>query len=148
MKKFSALIFAMLFLLGCGEMDTTAGKLHLDRDVCERCKMIISEKNHALEVINKSERKRYYFDDIGCLALWVRDNKISWIPEAIIYVGEFNTGEWIDAKSALWVEGHTTPMAFGYAAYAQQKRESIASTGKKIYSFEQVMEKIAQEKGY
>lgn len=149
MRRFSywaAILAAWFLLAGCQEMDTSAGKLRFDRDICERCKMIISDRNHALEVVYPKERRRYYFDDVGCLALWVRDNQISWLSEALIYVTDSSNGRWIEARSAAWVEGYITPMAFGYAAFAPEKKEMLEAQGKHIYQFSEVMETIQKEK--
>jgi copper chaperone NosL len=119
MKKFSllALIFA-LFLIGCdSKIDLSPKEIKWDREICERCKMIISDRFYAAQVINPQNGKRYYYDDIGCTILWFDEAKITWEKEAVIYVTDASSGKWINAKEAYWTYGKVTPMDFGFSAY-------------------------------
>ena len=71
-KEFKNLLFLvftslLLLLSGCKEKDSTApGKIHWDRDMCERCKMAVSDRKFATEIVDPKTKKHYYFDDIGC----------------------------------------------------------------------------------
>lgn len=116
-KKMLILLFLPLLFVACGEIDTSPKDIKWDRDICERCKMIISVRNYAAQVINPQNGKHYYFDDIGCTVLWFDEDNIEWEEQAIIYVTDAKSGEWIDAKSAHWTYGAITPMDFGFSAY-------------------------------
>ena len=72
--------------------------MKFDREVCERCKMIISDRNYVVQVVNPQDGKSYYHDDIGCAILWFEESEISWKNEVTIYVADVNSGKWIDAK--------------------------------------------------
>lgn len=101
MKKFNFLVFIVLglFFTACNsEVNTKPKEVKFDREVCERCKMIISDRNYAVQVVNPQDGKSYYHDDIGCAILWFEESEISWKNEAIIYVADANSGKWIDAK--------------------------------------------------
>lgn len=103
MKKFNFLVFIVLglFFTACNsEVNTKPKEVKFDREVCERCKMIISDRNYAVQVVNPQDGKSYYHDDIGCAILWFEESEISWKNEAIIYVADANSGKWIDAKKA------------------------------------------------
>lgn len=123
MKNFSLLAFIFaLFFMGCDtKIDLSSKDVKWDREICERCKMIMSDRLYAAQVVNPKDGKRYYYDDIGCTILWFDEEKIPWEDQAIIYVTDAKTGEWIDAKKAFWVFGKVTPMDFGFAAYKEQQ---------------------------
>jgi len=132
------LVIGLLFINGCEKKDFTKepAKLHWDRDMCERCKMAISERKYAVEGITK-DNKVYKFDDIGCLILWqklehpeIRFTKI-WITDA-------KTGKWIDAKTAKYSVINLTPMAYGFGAYKPGTEPKV----KEIIDFEEVKRRV------
>ncbi len=110
-----------LFFTGC-EKKKVGGveKIHWDRDMCERCKMAISERNFAFEIVNPKSGKTYKFDDIGCAILWMDEEKITWKDKAILWITDAKTGKWIDARKALYTDDSITPMAYGLAAYTKE----------------------------
>lgn len=139
MKKFSfLLIFVLgLFFTACDStLDTGVKELKFDREVCERCKMIISDRNYAVQIVNKVDGKRYYYDDIGCAILWFKENQLAWEEDAVIYVTDAKTGKWIDAKKAFWTYGAVTPMNFGFSAFEEKQ------TNAENYDYSYVKEKI------
>jgi nitrous oxide reductase accessory protein NosL len=139
MRKFSFLLILLLALLGCEKKEIGAvEKVHWDRDMCERCKMAISERKYAFEIINPKSGKAYKFDDIGCGILWLEEEKIPWRDSAIMWVTDAKTGEWIDAKKAYYTDDSITPMAYGFGAYSQKTKPK----NKKLYDFNYVKKKI------
>lgn len=142
MKKFSFLIIMVLslFFTACdSKIDTSSKDIKWDREVCERCKMVISDRNYAAQVVNPNDGKRYYFDDIGCTILWFKELNISWENEAIIYVTDTKDGKWLDAKKASWTYGAITPMDFGFSAY--EKSQDGVDNFNFLYVKEQVLKK-------
>lgn len=118
MKYFKFFLLLVMFV-GCdGKLDLTPKKIKWDRDICERCKMIVSDRNYAAQVIDPSNGKTYKFDDIGCAVLWFKDQNVSWKNEAVIYVVDVDTKEWIDARKAFWSNFNVTPMSYGFAAHS------------------------------
>ena len=142
MKRFSlSVIFLTLFMTFSGCEKKPAGgvaKMHWDRDMCERCKMAISERKYAVEMIDLKTDKTYKFDDIGCAMLWLEEEKIPWADSAKIWITDAKTGEWIDAKTALYTDDSITPMAFGFAAYTKKD----APKGHKFHDLEYVKKMI------
>lgn len=121
--KYFKFLFFLLFFIGCdGKIDISAKKVNFDRDICERCKMIVSDRSYAAQIINPSNGKVYKFDDIGCAILWLKEQNISWKNEAIIYVIDIDTGNWIDAKKAIWSDFNITPMSYGFAAHSNKEK--------------------------
>lgn len=117
MKKFSFLLIFTLFFIGCNEIDTNPKEVKFDREVCDRCKMIISVRNYAAQTINPETGKRYYWDDIGCAVIWFDENEIDWEDKAITYVKDVDTSKWLNVKDAYWTYGALTPMDYGWSAH-------------------------------
>jgi len=90
--------------------------IHYGQDICERCKMIISEERFSSQMILKNGEV-YNFDDIGGMITYVSENKIN--PETtIIYVKDFNTKKWLTSDEAVFIslENINSPMNFGLIA--------------------------------
>jgi len=126
MKRFSALLlWALLLAVGLGgcskkSYDNEAAKMHWDRDMCERCKMAVSERKFAVQAIDPKTHKVYKFDDIGCAVLWFDEERIPWKDQAKIWITDAKTGEWIDARTAKYTDDSITPMAYGFAAFSDK----------------------------
>jgi nitrous oxide reductase accessory protein NosL len=100
--------------------------------------MAISERKYAVQIINKKNGKVYKFDDIGCAVLWMDEEKVPWSNNAIIWITDAKTGEWIDAKEAFYTDDSITPMAFGFAAYSKK----TVPKGHQLHNFEYVKKMI------
>jgi len=126
--------------LGCQEkVEQGASKIHWDRDMCDRCVMVISDRKHTVQLKDPTTDKVYKFDDIGCMAIWFRDENIAFKDSAAIWITDAVTGEWIDAKAAFYTTGNLTPMAFGFSAY--KSKESIKDANE-IISYDEVLKRI------
>jgi len=138
------LFFSLLLLInfnGCEkkEISTKLHEVHWDRDMCERCKMVVSDRHHALQVINPANGRSYMFDDIGCLVLWFDDEKIDWAPKAKIWITDITTGKWINARTALYDTHNITPMAYGFGAH---ENNSTIKAGEEIVNFAEMSKRI------
>jgi len=145
MKRFSLywLLLPLFFLYfgGCEKKPVgEAQKMHWDRDMCERCKMAISERKYAVQIIDPKTGRNYKFDDIGCAVLWMDEEQIPWREKAIIWITDAKTGKWIDARKAKFVEGSITPMAFGFSAYS----EKTLPPQSKVINLKEVSERIRE----
>jgi len=142
MKRFSFLFFTLFFLFGFSGCEKKpigeVAQMHWDRDMCERCKMAISERKFAAQIIDPKTGKVYKFDEIGCAVLWMDETRIPWKNQAIIWINDAKTGEWIDARKAKYTYGAITPMAFGFAAYTKE----TLPQGKETFDYSQVAKKI------
>jgi nitrous oxide reductase accessory protein NosL len=144
MSVVKTLFFTVLLLLsfnGCEkkQITTELREVHWDRDMCERCKMVTSDRHHAVQVIDPKTGKSYMFDDIGCALLWFEDEKISWKDQAKVWITDVDTGKWIDARTAFYDAGNVTPMAYGFAAHA--KKEGIKE-GKEVLSYDALLKQV------
>ncbi len=141
MKRFSFLFFSLvltLFFIGCEKKDYTKepAKLHWDRDMCERCKMAISERKFAVEAVDE-KGKVYKFDDIGCLVLWQKLEHPE-IKFKKIWITDAKSGKWIDAEKAEYTVDSITPMGYGFAAH----EKGTAPKGKEIIDFGEVKKRV------
>ena len=116
-----ALLTALLLLLlsGCGDPGTGPVEVKWDRDACERCRMVLSDRYHSAQVrySPRDQRSRVYkFDDIGCAVIWLQGKSWKDDPTTEIWVNDHRTGEWIDARKATYIKGHRTSMEYGLGA--------------------------------
>jgi nitrous oxide reductase accessory protein NosL len=137
-------ILSILFILfstnGCQKKDPNSpDKMHWDRDMCERCKMVVSERKYAVEAKDKNG-KSYKFDDIGCLVLWLDEEHPELKGKLKIWITDAKSGKWIDAKSAIYTDDAITPMAYGISAFTKD----TFPKGKKPLTFKEACEKIRQ----
>ncbi|WP_200763994.1 nitrous oxide reductase accessory protein NosL [Nitrosophilus alvini] len=144
MRKFSSWLFITSLLLiaisGCEKKDFTKEPaiVHWDRDMCERCKMAVSERKYAAQVVNPKTGKAYNFDDIGCVILWFKEENIPWQKDAKIWVKDCKSGEWIDAKSAKYTTDNITPMGYGFGAH----KPGTEPKNKETIDFEEMKKRV------
>jgi len=79
------------------------------KEPCAYCKMLVSDKRYAAQVIDENGEHRF-FDDIGCMVLWMDARK----PAALAWAREPASGAWLDARTARYAQGARTPMDFGF----------------------------------
>lgn len=89
--------------------------------ICAECGMIISQPKYASSFAYAESEGRYKslaFDDIGDMITYMRKH-----PELIpvgVWVHDYETEEWIEAQSAIYVKSDAirSPMGFGVVAFA------------------------------
>ncbi|HIP53731.1 MAG TPA: hypothetical protein EYH03_06960, partial [Chromatiales bacterium] len=130
----------LLFLGACSaDPGTGPVDVHWDRDICERCRMVLSDRHYAAEVRVFPEGKRskvYYFDDIGCAVIWLQDKPWKDDPKTQIWVTDHRTGNWIDARTATYVTGKVTPMEYGLGAQSDPAPDGLTFEQAKQHIFE------------
>jgi copper chaperone NosL len=139
LKLFLSMLIIFSFL-GCDKkVETGPAKINWDRDMCDRCVMVLSDRKNSVQLKDKTINKVYKFDDIGCMVLWFDEEKIAFKDIAEIWITDALTGEWINAREAFYTAQNVTPMAFGFSAY---KLKESAKTGEEILTYEDVLKKI------
>ena len=134
------LFLILLSLTACEERSQTAvTKVHWDRDMCARCVMVVSDRGNTTQVRNPENGKTYMFDDIGCMILWFKDEKTTWKEEAIIWITDVQTKEWIDARKAFYTTENITPMAYGFSAH---KDKNSSKMYQELIGFEEVTRRV------
>lgn len=113
-------VLVAIVLAACsGDPGTGPVEVKWDRDTCERCRMVLSDRLHAAQVRGgpAGEKTRVYkFDDIGGAILWLQERAWRDDPRTEIWVNDRRDGRWLDAYQAVYLPGQITPMDFGFGA--------------------------------
>ena len=143
MKRFSPLalggmLAAFLALLSAcsGDPGTGPTDVKWDRDACERCRMVLSDRHYAAQVRFFPPRKRskvFDFDDIGCAMLWLEDQPWKDDPKTEIWVKDYRSGDWLDARTATYLKNRITPMEYGLGAQQPSATEGMDYGQAKAY---------------
>jgi copper chaperone NosL len=97
------------------------------QDMCDYCKMAISEKRYAAEVID-NEGRAFKFDDISCLANFTNGRKNT-TKVVAHFVMDFDERQWIKAEDAYYVRSTelTTPMNGNIIAFRSESQARQAA---------------------
>jgi len=127
--SFSLYAILILILSACsGEPETGPVEVKWDQDNCERCRMMLSDRNFAAQIryFPKAKRSRVVkFDDIGCAVLWIKDQQWNNDPKTQIWVADHNSGEWIDARKATYLRKNNSPMGYDLGAQAEADPDGL-----------------------
>lgn len=101
-----AVIASALLVTACTRTDAAAEPVW-GKEPCAHCRMLVSDKRYAAQVVDEAGDHRF-FDDIGCMVLWMDGHKHerAWVRA--------ESGAWLDARPAHYVQGARTPMDFGF----------------------------------
>lgn len=80
------------------------------------CNMTIKDIKYSAQVILPNH-DTLFFDDIGCLVLWLQEQKQK--NEMILWV--YAEDKYIDARKAWYSLNEFTPMRYGFGAYSIKK---------------------------
>lgn len=132
---------SVLLTLAACTGDPGSGPLDVkwDRQSCERCRMVLSDRQHSAQVrIPQAEgRSRVlFFDDIGCAVVWLEDKPFRDDPRTEVWVTDWQGGGWIDARTAHYLQGQVTPMEYGLGAQSQPSPGSLDWAAAKGHIFE------------
>ncbi len=119
-------LICLLFLIANCQKQSIAPVAIAPEDMCSYCKMAISEKQYAAELID-SEGQAFKFDDIGCMANFVKNKKDTKV--VAYFVMDFNERQWIKAEDAFLVRSSElhTPMNGGIIAFKDQSKAKEAA---------------------
>ncbi len=125
--------FVLLFLVASGcldEPETGPAQVKWDRDVCELCKMALSDARFAAQVRGGPKHKVYNFDDIGCAVNWLNDQPWAAEKTVEIWVTEEASSTrksvtWLDARKAWYVPGRMSPMGYNLSATASKTDQAL-----------------------
>jgi copper chaperone NosL len=80
---------------------------------CAHCAMLVGDRAHAAQASSGGDR--FYFDDVGCLVLWLEERGSGGAPRHV-WVRDSEAPRWLEARHARYAAGAKTPMDFGFEA--------------------------------
>ncbi len=89
---------------------------------CVKCTMQLESKLHSAQAIMPDGRV-YFFDDPGCMALWIKDQNNKAKIKLWVYTDD--TKRYIDARKACYKLGDKTPMNYGFGAYEKRTKGCV-----------------------
>ena len=130
-----ALLLTTLLLASLAGCDSDPGtgpaSVKWDRDACERCRMVLSDRHFAAQIrvppdVLGKRGKVLRFDDIGCAVLWLDQQPWKDHPGIEIWVNDHRDGTWIDARAAHYVAVKNTPMEYGLGAQKDPAPDALS----------------------
>ncbi len=121
MKTLKSLLFGagLLAVASCSEKGPQ--EIAVGKDQCDNCKMTITEPKYATQLLTEKGRI-YKFDDIACLTDYESSNTDA-AANATVYVADFPTGKFFDAKTATLIKGGDIKSPMGGNTQAFQNKE-------------------------
>jgi len=89
----------------------------LDHYQDTRCGMLLEQVQDTAQAVAPDGRT-WFFDDVGCLALWYGDNP-RW-EDMVLWVRTRDTDRWLDGHAAWYSRTAETVMRYGVAAYENE----------------------------
>ncbi len=86
------------------------------------CNMTIEDITYSAQVVLQNE-DTLFFDDIGCLVLWLKDQKKK--DKIVLWVWTKDENRYIDARQAWYSLTDRTPMHYGFGAYKTKQNNYI-----------------------
>ena len=122
-------IAALLAACGRSTMPEGMAEIKWDRDTCVRCKMVLSDRRFAAQVRGGPKDENFKFDDIGCVAFWLKAQPWGNDAAARIWVADAgsrgNEVQWLDARRAWYLGGKSSPMGYNFGAVAAAQPGSL-----------------------
>jgi hypothetical protein len=136
-----ALGWVTLLAACSGDSGSGAVEVKWDRVTCERCRMVLSDRQHSAQVrISRPDGRSevLFFDDIGCAVIWLegRSPELRESPSTEVWVTDWRNGDWIDARAATYVPGQVTPMEYGLGAQLEPREGGMDFPRAKEHIFE------------
>ena len=105
-------------LSACGKAELPDGLVEIkwDRDTCARCNMVIGDPRFAAQLRGGPKQQNWKFDDIGCVAVWLKAQPWGDETATKIWVMDSTNGrDWLDARAAHYSGGRISPMGYNFA---------------------------------
>ncbi len=121
LKKLNLFISAATFVLlvACGHSGPE--KININKDDCDNCKMSISDKRFACELVTEKGRA-YKFDDLACMMSYKNDNKDK-MSNAHFYINNYLLpNDLLLSDKLTFVKGEniSSPMGGNVAAFTNK----------------------------
>jgi len=88
------------------------------------CNMTIEDTTYSAQVVLQNN-DTLFFDDIGCLVLWLEDQKNTQKEKIVLWVWAKDENKYINARDAWYSLTDHTPMHYGFGAYKIKQNNYI-----------------------
>lgn len=113
----ATLLAALIMLLAAcsGSSEHPPVDIDPETDICAKCNMHVPNDMFGVEYITVSGDVKK-FDDLGCMVNYMKDSSDDIVN---VYVKDYLTEEWVDAKAATYVNDPEviTPMSNGVISF-------------------------------
>jgi len=92
---------------------------------CPQCNMFLVKKKYTAQAIT-TDNKTHFFDDPGCLVLWIEENQKTSEKDIVKWVYTLDSKKWINAEKAFYSISDKTPMNYGFGAYEKEDKNYIS----------------------
>lgn len=134
-------LFFLLFITNCGAPEIKPVDIAAE-DVCTHCKMAISEKQFASEIIT-TDGDALKFDDIGCMQDYLKEKPDTKV--AVHFFMNYETKTWLKGNAATFVKSKeiTSPMGGGIIAFEHETKAKTAAAefSGQIINFAELLKK-------
>ncbi|MBU1658960.1 hypothetical protein KKG72_07925 [bacterium] len=113
----------LIFLSACNSSNASVQSSKEDLKICPQCHMEVTHTNLHTAIL-KQDNRLHYFDDVGCMVIWLSKNNID-IEEVTIKVFSNDTNKYVEASGAYYKINEKTPMLYGFSAYENYQENSI-----------------------
>jgi len=98
-------------------------------DMCQSCKMAISQKKYAAELVDK-DGAVFKFDDIGGMLRFVRQHSLN---DKVVarFVVDYRTQHWLQAENATYIKSASLPSPMGSGLIALENRADVEEYSQK-----------------
>jgi len=123
-RRLVIFLFLIVLATACGGNAIQPVEI-ADGDMCEFCRMAVSEQRYAAEFIDK-DGDAHKFDEIGCMKAYVKKHSIR---DAIYFVKDYQSRKWLQSGEAFFVHSteFQTPMGGGIVAFSDQSAAAEAA---------------------
>ncbi len=117
-SKFFLSVVTIILFIGCNSDDTAIDEKEINTRICPQCNMPLPDSNlHTSDMKHNGDMT--YFDDVGCMILWAKDEKID-LKEVKTRIFSNDTKKYIDPFKANFAINERTPMLYGFSAYEKE----------------------------
>jgi len=111
-----SILLAAFVVSACASGPAPPTTLALGEDACAHCRMTLVSQSTAAQIARRGDEP-VFFDEIGCLRDYLGGHAT--LGDAVVYVADHRTGEWVKARTAVFTKTSTsTPMGSGLLAHA------------------------------
>ena len=119
----AVVLAATLWLCSCGSSPPGPETIRTGEDACAQCRMTILSLKTAAQIVAPGAEP-LFFDDLRCLTDYRARTMVT--GDAVVFVVDHETGEWIDERNAVITRAHEqTPMGSGLIASRRTSRKEV-----------------------